>query len=303
MTWKQKDTCMYHEGPKCKHIEKLACFDWDGTLSLSPRGEQSASYSGGTYILAYKDTIEKLKDFHKKGYIIIIFSNRKGQPWERPTIKSYLISFMERCGFNMWIFLAIGGKKTDLYRKPNTGMMSLFISLSGVTNYGNDSFYCGDASGETSTNEWFKWRDSDRKFANEVKLVFYEPTDIFVQWVVPAVINPNIKLIITCGQLYSGWHVNIKHLGTAIDLKDGRSLIITSPGSTIATPINGTTPIYYYLGSNPTKQCRLNIMSHFNIQECDVDIHMYFRGSSVKKLESKDYITKFQLPKKFYRCS
>lgn len=71
-TWKWKGTLLYYESREIKHSEKIASFDFDGTLaktSLFKHGPDAWS-------ILHSNCIEKLTCLHKDGYKLVIFTNQ-----------------------------------------------------------------------------------------------------------------------------------------------------------------------------------------------------------------------------------
>lgn len=71
-SWKWKGTLLYYESQEIQHSEKIASFDFDGTLaktSLFKHGPDAWS-------ILYPNCIEKLTCLHKDGYKLVIFTNQ-----------------------------------------------------------------------------------------------------------------------------------------------------------------------------------------------------------------------------------
>ena len=71
-TWKWKGTLFYYESQETQHSEKIASFDFDGTLaktSLFKHGPDAWS-------ILYPTCIQKLTSLHKDGYKLVIFTNQ-----------------------------------------------------------------------------------------------------------------------------------------------------------------------------------------------------------------------------------
>jgi len=71
-------------------------------------------------------------------------------------------------GIDLILVMATG---TDKYRKPGIGMYELVQKVMGPV---KKSFYCGDAAGRKDD-----FSDSDKEFAQNCGIQFYEPEDIF----------------------------------------------------------------------------------------------------------------------------
>lgn len=71
-TWKWKGTLFYYESQDIQHSEKIASFDFDGTLaktSLFKHGPDAWS-------ILYPNCIQKLTSLHKDGYKLVVFTNQ-----------------------------------------------------------------------------------------------------------------------------------------------------------------------------------------------------------------------------------
>lgn len=71
-TWKWKGTLFYYESQEIHYSEKIASFDFDGTLaktSLFKHGPDAWS-------ILYPTCIQKLTNLHKDGYKLVIFTNQ-----------------------------------------------------------------------------------------------------------------------------------------------------------------------------------------------------------------------------------
>lgn len=155
----------------------------------------------------------KLKELHKSGYKLVIFSNQGGVGKGKVSakdIKGKVEDIIAELGLPMMAFLATG---EDKWRKPSASMWDHFVKHhnGGVKVDTKDSFYCGDAAGQvkcrahslterhfaviTSTDCDFVGRPkawdgnaktkkdfscSDRKFAHNVGLPFKTPEMCFL---------------------------------------------------------------------------------------------------------------------------
>ncbi len=85
MAWNKHEGCTYYTPKGATAFPdgtcSLAGFDLDSTLILSDKGDK---YSKGItdWVWAYPDIPKTLTAIKAAGYTIVIFSNRKGPPWE-----------------------------------------------------------------------------------------------------------------------------------------------------------------------------------------------------------------------------
>lgn len=294
---------------------KIAGFDMDSTLILSSTGEKYATSTNG-WVWAYPDIVEKIQDYHKKGFTIVIFSNRKGAPYAHKVVQNRVDKFAAIFKVPLWAFLST---KQDTYRKPGTGMMILFCHLIGCKKYHEDSFYCGDAAGDKvsdpkgAAHQWNKWSSADSDFATAIGLKFREPHQIFSEWPAPS-IPGDVNLVITCGQIRSGWDGYEVYLGTVNKINDGRQLVIiqysdllvSPPQIPVVDPSQGS-PIYMILGMNPKAQVRDQLRALFGSSREKSIVYAYYRGASDYTYADKLFPKEVQFPdstgEKYIRCN
>lgn len=215
----------------------LASFDLDMTLIMSSKGEATAS--GTSYerdwVWAYDNIPAVLRAIRDGGWTIVIFSNRRGSPAMLQAAKARVKAMFAQLGFECWVFFATGGKDSDPARKPQTGMLQLFVQLAGVKSWGAGSFYCGDAAGASSSDPWHRWSDVDRRFATAAGLTFYEPQERFSGFPVPD-IPSHVRVIVTMGATGSGWEQWAPHENATLQLPDGRQLLVLKNAFMISKP-------------------------------------------------------------------
>jgi DNA 3'-phosphatase len=175
----------------------VAFFDADSTLRVSKEGTPSAN--GPHDYLILPGVKEEIRRLNHQGYLVVIVSNQAGIP------KYISLKDADSAIFNMIQDLKAEGaivhyydfaENRDDHRKPGTGMARdlqarLVESLgkSGSINKAK-SFMVGDASykraingepGETRPDGrlGFNVSNSDRLFAENFGIKFYEPQDFF----------------------------------------------------------------------------------------------------------------------------
>ncbi|KAL9981084.1 hypothetical protein ACROYT_G009743 [Oculina patagonica] len=177
-TWKWKGTLFYYESQEIQHSEKIASFDFDGTLaktSLFKHGPDAWS-------ILYPTCIQKLTNLHKSGYKLVIFTNQaaigKAKASKQKVIdekKGRLIGFLKKVDLPFQILVATS---KDAYRKPNTGMWEFFCqNCNGDVKVDKKkSFFVGDAAGRKKDHG-----ASDKEFAANCGVKFYTEDEFFVK--------------------------------------------------------------------------------------------------------------------------
>lgn len=171
MTWIQKETVLIHEVNDTSN--KLAMFDFDGTLVRSKSGKKMIS-SVDDIKLNYDNIPNILNKLKKNNYQIIIFSNQKGISTKKTSekeIKERFNKFFKLVNMKVLTYIATSN---DYYRKPHTNMFILFKNKFKKEIDLGKSFYIGDAGG--------RYKDfaiSDRAFAYNLNVIFATPEEIF----------------------------------------------------------------------------------------------------------------------------
>ncbi|XP_068680786.1 uncharacterized protein [Montipora capricornis] len=181
--WKWKESVLIYESPEVKNSNKIASFDFDGTLaktSLFKHGPDAWS-------ILYPSCVQKLTRFYEDGYKLVIFTNQaaigKAKATKEKVIaekKGRLMGFVKKVGLPFQIFVATS---KDAYRKPNTAMWELFCqSHNGNQRVDKEkSFFVGDAAGRKKDHG-----SSDKEFAEKCGLIFYTEDEFFLKDVTKA---------------------------------------------------------------------------------------------------------------------
>ncbi|XP_029194296.2 polynucleotide 3'-phosphatase ZDP-like isoform X1 [Acropora millepora] len=176
LAWKWKESVLIYESEGVKNSNKIASFDFDGTLaktSLFKHGPDAWS-------ILYPSCIPTLTRFHEDGYKLVIFTNQasigKAKATKEKVIaekKGRLMGFVTEVGLPFQIFVATA---KDAYRKPNTEMWELFSQkYNGDVKVNKDqSFFVGDAAGRKKDHG-----SSDKEFAENCGLKFYTEDEFF----------------------------------------------------------------------------------------------------------------------------
>lgn len=298
MRWLTHQSCIYHIPNDFKELDngvcRLAGFDLDSTLILSANGDKY-SKTATDWVWAYPGVPETLRRLHEDGWTIAIFSNRKGAPWMHKKAQEKLEAIMKKLGFEVWVFFAT---KDDEYRKPNNGMMTLFIESAGITQWTDDSFYCGDAAGSTSPDKWHRWGDADIGFALNSEIPFKEPQDVFGNFPIPP-IQEGTNLIITMGQQLSGWEAFAEYKDEHLVYDEGkleRKYVIVDDLVDVVAAEDEIVVVY---GAHPTKAQREALRKRYTQlykKPANSIVYWYARTSSDETAIDPDYIKQFQAP-------
>lgn len=152
-----------------KNTRHIAAFDLDNTLTVTKSGNKFAKYRADIMLMEHRLRI--LKSLYKSGYTIIIFTNQKSTTDKRKEFSmDKIINFIRLIKEIPIILLMSTGN--DEYRKPSIGMWTV---LNKIISPINSAFYVGDAAGRPND-----FSDSDKKFAENIKIPFYTPEEFFV---------------------------------------------------------------------------------------------------------------------------
>ena len=264
-----------HYTDKKGSVVKLAAFDMDSTIISSNKGAKFAT-GVNDYIFAYPNIAETMLKYKKRDYCLAIISNRRAKPDGRSinNIKQRIKLIFKELGFECFVFLLTGDGE---YRKPGIAVLDILKDLAAIDKFHKNSFFCGDAAKGCITEEnkdtpWYKWTDSDCKLVenwnkkNSDKLKFYLPNQIFddfPEW--ETTITSKIKLVITCGQIGSGYPT--KNEDYTIEGQKRTILIrkLLSFKKNFTLEDNNT--ITVITGSHPTLEERESIRKDFNCNE------------------------------------
>ena len=177
----------------------IAAFDLENTLLWSEAGliymRRDDDWVPTTNILKMARLMDSLM---ADNWTIVIFTNQEERnPEYTETSKRRIISLLDNVtqymthAFRPWVYMAI---RNDNNRKPNNGMWQLFIIESRLTKL-PQSFYCGDAIGNTATNPLYRWSDHDTQFAENCGLALYNPEEIVGTYTPPSVLDYNILFV------------------------------------------------------------------------------------------------------------
>ncbi|ORM40403.1 Bifunctional polynucleotide phosphatase/kinase [Babesia sp. Xinjiang] len=164
--WERHGTLFYHRYGEPRPSEKLAIFDMDSTLMLTPSTLVGELVKGNKplinkpavpndFILYHTNVKQMLQQEIQNGKAILICSNQS-QLFLKPQLSKLIFErirlLLEKLDIPLYIMLAT---QKDFYRKPACGMLEFYEKhLNGYIKIDKtQSFYVGDAAGRTWTPE------------------------------------------------------------------------------------------------------------------------------------------------------
>lgn len=148
-----------------KYRSKMAAFDYDQTL-VKPKTKTSFSKDVNDWQWLRENVPTEIKQFYKKGYGIVIFTNQtKTKVFKVEQIRNVLSSL----DIPIMIFIEFNKE----FKKPNPHMYNLYIEGKKIVNK-KESFFVGDALGRPGD-----FSDSDKEFANNCGIKYISPEEIF----------------------------------------------------------------------------------------------------------------------------
>lgn len=142
--------------------QKMASFDYDWTLVSSKDGKSYPS-SISDWKWLYPNIPQVIKEYHHKGYMIVIFTNQS-KDWKHDQIKLVAKSL------DIPIFIVVATDKRDY--KPNPILFNSLFRDKQIDKI--SSFYVGDVIGRKSD-----YSDSDKVFAENIGIRVYSPEEMF----------------------------------------------------------------------------------------------------------------------------
>ena len=150
--------------------KKYACFDLDDTLITTKSGKKFP-IDENDWKFKFNNVIEKLEEFSRRKYNIIIITNQGGLKKKNDGIEKWKIkieNIIKQIDITILVYVALS---KDRYRKPFPTFWD--IMKKDNTDY-KKSFYCGDACGRPKDHS-----DSDLKFSLNCHLRFVIPEHLF----------------------------------------------------------------------------------------------------------------------------
>jgi bifunctional polynucleotide phosphatase/kinase len=168
--------------PETPSSIRLAAFDLDDTLCTTASGRKFPKDGSDVAIMPHR--LKTLVRLSADGFLIVIFSNQAGQLSDSQ--KRERFDVIRRAAATstppipIAVFFATG---KDIFRKPFPGMYDHLVTELRGRNLTIDalgSFYCGDAAGRPADGSLkADFAASDRHFAENVRLPFRQPEEIF----------------------------------------------------------------------------------------------------------------------------
>lgn len=146
-------------------LDKLVCFDLDGTL-VSSKGKFFRNALDYHFL---SNRIATLKLLVEQDNSIAILTNQKYKGQKLKTAIQRIDNIVDEllnCGIDPWV---IAATEDNEYRKPNIGMYTMIKSY-----FDCDTYYVGDAAGRSGD-----FSDSDKKFAINSDIPFAVPEEYF----------------------------------------------------------------------------------------------------------------------------
>lgn len=182
---------------------KMASFDYDWTL-VNPIDGKTFASDIDDYEWMYPNIPDKLKQYHKDGYMIVVFTNQSKE-WKCQQIQKVMKQL------KIPLFIIISMKKEEY--KPNIISYNTLEQQNITIKISKDeSFFVGDALGRKSD-----FSDSDKVFAENIGIKCYSPEDVFVdknkKFELPEIELENTpEIIFFCGYPGSGKSSIAKHI-------------------------------------------------------------------------------------------
>lgn len=213
-----------------KPSDKILALDMDGTI-IKPKGKGKFAKDADDWVLLYDKVPPKLKEYHEKGYKIVIMTNQGGIEkghTKLSDIKTKIENITEVFGVPVQALIS---PNKDYYHKPSPGMWAYMAkNLNGDKAIDvKQSYYVGDAAGRPKNGpRAADFDNTDYKFSLNCGVGFMTPEACFLgeKDNIPALdFNPK-TVFKTTGNLFKG------KTNPAIK-KDGKEMIIFvgSPGS------------------------------------------------------------------------
>ena len=154
---------------------KILALDIDGTL-IKNKGDGAHAQTASDFVEAFEGAFSKVRDFHRAGFKIVLFTNQNGihsGMTHGGVVLNRLDNVLAQLGVPAQLFMA---PNVGNYRKPRAGMFLLFAARcnGGVAVDFCDSLFVGDMAGRPRDRS-----DSDLNFARISGLRFKTPEEFF----------------------------------------------------------------------------------------------------------------------------
>jgi DNA 3'-phosphatase len=277
----------------------FAIFDVEGTLVWSDRYEPRLISRGG-WVFSNENVPSTLESLQQKGYTIIFYISEPGISRNKiRRFKNLTQEIFSHLTFEPWVVLAT---VNDQYAKPKGGILDFLIAKMGILAVTNLSFYIGDEVSPIAKFPWYRRSSLDSQMATSMGIKFYEPRQIFGDYTQPNV-DESTSLIITTGQMGSGWEIaEVTYKGKLGLTVGDRNIVfigiedLRSMESPIVIP---ETEIYMVFGSNPKKVDRDLIRAKFELPKRapEYKVYWYSRFSYTLGRNDRSFTEIFEDPR------
>ena len=221
--WHNHNTCRYYASIQCVAQQsrsgdngspsyKIAMLDLDGTLVTSANAKRYTDNDSTNWV--YLGPIsEQLQRLWVDGWTIAIMTNQsRFNNNTAARIENIRQDLENRNTWSPFVFIATSD---DIYRKPQSGMLSLLIGLLGTDSSNISSiFMCGDGVGLTDPYPPYRWTSTDRDLAASLGITFIRPLELFGTNFDSVVGRDQQEMIILVGNAGSGKSTIASHLAT-----------------------------------------------------------------------------------------
>jgi bifunctional polynucleotide phosphatase/kinase len=169
------ESILQYKSANFKFMNKVACFDIDGTLIKTKSGK-TFPINGNDWVWLYDNIKTKIQELNKNKYCIIFISNQAILKTDEliSEWQNKLNNIVNDLNIPILIYASL---KKDKYRKPLPFIWRDYI-VSNIKEIDYiKSFYCGDAMGREKDHS-----DCDIKFAHNCHLTFILPEELFLNY-------------------------------------------------------------------------------------------------------------------------
>ena len=149
-----------------------ASFDLDYTI-IKTKSKKKFPVDKDDWLYLYTNThsfLKKLSETHN----IVIFSNQVGLKnlIKKEAFMQKIVNIIKDLSIPIKIYISI---ENGFFRKPLTGLWSLYKNLKDNIKDNSNDFYCGDAAGREND-----FSDTDYMFSQNIGIKFYTPEQLFL---------------------------------------------------------------------------------------------------------------------------
>jgi bifunctional polynucleotide phosphatase/kinase len=181
---------------------KIAMLDLDGTLVTSANAKRYTDNDPTNWV--YLGPIsEQLQRLWTDGWTVAIMTNQsRFNNNIEARIENIRQDLENRNTWSPFVFIATAN---DIFRKPQTGMLSLLIGLLRTdSSHITSIFMCGDGVGLTDPYPPYRWTGADSDLAVSLGITFIRPLELFGTNFDSVVGRDQQEMIILVGNAGSG---------------------------------------------------------------------------------------------------